>query len=106
MRLVLSLLVLLMLCACTDPGPPPGGSVAELQRIDAVVGTSMTAIVPRKVAERSPHFGRIAIFEPPFKLAPLNHKLIWHRRNENDPAHVWLRDFLKNFSRSPAFASH
>ena len=43
MRLVLSLLVLLMLCACTDPGPPPGGSVAELQRIDAVVGTGTEA---------------------------------------------------------------
>ena len=43
MRLVLSLLVLLMLCACTDPGPPPGGSVAELQRNDAVVGTGTEA---------------------------------------------------------------
>ena len=43
MRLVLSLLVLLMLCACTDPGPPPGGSVAELPRIDAVVGTGTEA---------------------------------------------------------------
>ena len=43
MRLELSLLVLLMLCACTDPGPPPGGSVAELQRIDAVVGTGTEA---------------------------------------------------------------
>ena len=43
MRLVLSLLVLLMLCACTDPGPPPGGSVPELQRIDAVVGTGTEA---------------------------------------------------------------
>ena len=43
MRLVLSLLVLLMLCACTDPGPPPGGSVAELQRIDAVVGPGTEA---------------------------------------------------------------
>lgn len=74
--------------------------------IDAVIGTSMTAIVPRKVAERSAHFDRIATFEPPFKLAPLNHKLIWHRRNENDPAHIWLRDFLKDFSRSSSFMNH
>ena len=43
MPLVLSLLVLLILCACTDPGPPPGGSVAELQRIDAEVGTGTEA---------------------------------------------------------------
>jgi LysR family nod box-dependent transcriptional activator len=71
--------------------------------IDAIIGTSMTAIVPRKVAERSPRFDEIAAFAPPFKLAPLNHKLIWHRRNDNDPAHLWLRNFMKNFVHSAAF---
>ena len=43
MRLVLSLLALLMLSACADPGPPPGGSVAEMQRIDAAIGTGAEA---------------------------------------------------------------
>ena len=43
MRLVLLLLALLMLSACTDPGPPPGGSVAEMQRIDAAIGTGAEA---------------------------------------------------------------
>lgn len=71
--------------------------------IEALIGTSMTAVVPRQVAERSTHFSEISILEPPFKLAPLNHKLIWHRRNDNDPAHIWLRSFLKHFSQSSAF---
>ena len=43
MRLVLLLLALLMLSACADPGPPPGGSVAEMQRIDAAIGTGAEA---------------------------------------------------------------
>jgi FKBP-type peptidyl-prolyl cis-trans isomerase FkpA len=43
MRLILSLLALLMLSACADPGPPPGGSVATLQRIDGKVGSGAVA---------------------------------------------------------------
>ena len=43
MRRGLSVLALLMLSACADPGPPPGGSVAELQRIDEIVGPGAIA---------------------------------------------------------------
>ncbi|MGH8025315.1 MAG: FKBP-type peptidyl-prolyl cis-trans isomerase [Pseudoxanthomonas sp.] len=43
MRFALPLLALLALSACADPGPPPGGSVAELQRIDEKPGTGATA---------------------------------------------------------------
>ena len=43
MRFALPLLVLLTLSACADPGPPAGGSVAELQRIDEKAGTGAVA---------------------------------------------------------------
>ena len=43
MRFALPLLALLALSACADPGPPPGGSVAELQRIDEKTGTGTVA---------------------------------------------------------------
>lgn len=43
MRFALPLLVLLALSACAEPGPPPGGSVAELQRIDEKTGTGAIA---------------------------------------------------------------
>ena len=33
-RFVTVLLSGLLLAACAEPGPPPGGSVAELQRIE------------------------------------------------------------------------
>lgn len=40
---MLMLLCLPLLSACRDPGPPPGGSVAELQRIDQAVGEGALA---------------------------------------------------------------
>ncbi|MDR6840947.1 FKBP-type peptidyl-prolyl cis-trans isomerase [Pseudoxanthomonas sacheonensis] len=43
MRFALPLLALLALSACADPGPPSGGSVAELQRIDEKPGAGATA---------------------------------------------------------------
>lgn len=42
-RLVFVVLLGLTLAACTDPGPPPGGTVAELQRIDNTVGIGPVA---------------------------------------------------------------
>jgi len=43
MRFVLPLLALLALSAFAEPGPPPGDSVAELQRIDEKAGTGTIA---------------------------------------------------------------
>ena len=42
MRFLLPLLAIFALAAC-DPGPPPGGSVAELQRIDEKPGDGVVA---------------------------------------------------------------
>lgn len=42
-RFVAVLLSGLLLIACAEPGPPPGGSVAELQRIDLEVGAGAIA---------------------------------------------------------------
>ncbi len=39
MRSLLLALSVALLAACTPAGPPPGGSVAELQRIDRQAGT-------------------------------------------------------------------
>jgi len=74
--------------------------------IEAVLGSSMTAIVPSRTT-RAPAFdGRLKIIEPPFEIGPLEQNMIWHKRNDNDPGHVWFRDFLKGFAASkmiPAF---
>lgn len=44
LRALLAALLVLALIACTEPGPPPGGSVAELQRIDQRVGSGALAV--------------------------------------------------------------
>jgi len=50
MRLLPALMPLLLLAACAgDPGIPPGGSVAELQRIDAQAGSGALATGGNKV---------------------------------------------------------
>jgi len=38
-----TVVVLSLLTACADPGPPPGGRIAELQRIDERNGTGAVA---------------------------------------------------------------
>ena len=43
MRSLLLAASLLLLAACTAPVPPPGGSVAELERIDTLAGTGAVA---------------------------------------------------------------
>ena len=43
MRSLMLALSVALLAACTPAGPPPGGSVAELQRIDRQAGTGNTA---------------------------------------------------------------
>lgn len=43
MRSLLLAFSLTLLAACTPPGPPPGGSVADLQRLDTQAGTGTVA---------------------------------------------------------------
>jgi FKBP-type peptidyl-prolyl cis-trans isomerase FkpA len=43
MRALLLALSLTLLAACTPDGPPPGGSIAELQRLDTRAGTGTVA---------------------------------------------------------------
>ncbi|WP_305804084.1 FKBP-type peptidyl-prolyl cis-trans isomerase [Stenotrophomonas sp. YIM B06876] len=38
MRRLLAPLLLSLLAACAPPGPPPGGTIAEFQKIDTVIG--------------------------------------------------------------------
>ena len=43
MRTLLLAVSLTLLAACAPAGPPPGGSVAELERIDTLAGTGAVA---------------------------------------------------------------
>ncbi|WP_028863639.1 LysR family transcriptional regulator [Psychromonas aquimarina] len=38
--------------------------------------------------------------KPPFTTKPVLHNMLWHKRNEYNPAHIWLRDKLNSLIRS------
>ena len=66
--------------------------------IAAVLGSSMTAIVPSRVANAPWLEKKLVIVKPPFEIGPLEQHMIWHKRNENDPGHTWFRRFLQDFA--------
>ncbi|MEE7559950.1 FKBP-type peptidyl-prolyl cis-trans isomerase, partial [Xanthomonas sp. Kuri4-2] len=43
MRHLLLIAALLVLCGCTPPGPPPGGTLTQFEKIDHGVGTGQVA---------------------------------------------------------------
>ena len=68
--------------------------------IEAVVGSAMTAIVPNRVARNAVLAQQLAIIEPPFPIGPLEQSMMWHKRYDNDPGHIWFRNFLLDFAKS------
>ncbi|MCA9619271.1 MAG: LysR family transcriptional regulator [Myxococcales bacterium] len=49
----------------------------------------------RRVAELLAEPLNLAIRTPPLELPRFAMKMLWHRRNEDDPAHRWLRDRIR-----------
>lgn len=68
--------------------------------IEAVIGSSTTAIVPRRVVKATGLEESLAIIEPPFVISQLEQSMIWHKRFDNDPGHIWFRTFLAEFART------
>ncbi|WP_321944490.1 LysR family transcriptional regulator [Paraburkholderia tropica] len=60
-----------------------------------VVGTSRVATIHTRLAEIYAKYLPLRIFPVPFPLPPLIEVLQWHEINDNDPAHRWLRDLIK-----------
>jgi len=68
-----------------------------------IAGTDMATIIPRQLARRiAPAFG-LAIRPAPMDLPALRETLIWHKRNDADPAHVWFRGYLHKIAQSLGF---
>ena len=59
-----------------------------------IPGTNMCTIMPRQLARlMAPALG-LSIMKAPMRLPLIRETLIWHKRNDADPAHVWLRTKL------------
>lgn len=70
-----------------------------------IPGTNMTTIIPRQLAQLlAPTFG-LVIMPVPIRVSGLRETLIWHKRNDADPAHVWIREYLHKVATGLDFSS-
>jgi hypothetical protein len=81
--------------AARTPGLTGGyGSTVFFSNAVYVPGTRLIATAPRRLARTlAPSLG-LKILECPVQIPPLNQILMWHPRNDQDPAHQYLRKLL------------
>ena len=60
--------------------------------------TDMLSIVPTSLA-KALGGGDLLLREPPYRAGASVTRAVWHRRNEHDLAHVWLRDMVAKVAR-------
>jgi LysR family nod box-dependent transcriptional activator len=65
-----------------------------------VVGTHRIATVMTRLARLCEKHLPIRLIRPPFAIPKVRHCLQWHRYQDQDPGHVWLRTILKKASDS------
>lgn len=67
-----------------------------------VGSSSMIATFPERLARSlAPSFG-LRVYEAPVSLAPISLAMIWHRRNDSDAGHSWLRQQLMAVAEASA----
>jgi DNA-binding transcriptional LysR family regulator len=62
-------------------------------------GTTLIATVPESVAQRFAGVLPLRSFAPPEDIPDSREMLMWHKRNESDPGHAWLRTLFLESSR-------
>jgi DNA-binding transcriptional LysR family regulator len=63
--------------------------------------TDMLSIVPTSLA-KALKGGDLLLRQPPYRAGISVTRAVWHRRNEHDPGHVWLRDMVAKMAREAA----
>jgi LysR family transcriptional regulator, nod-box dependent transcriptional activator len=61
-------------------------------------GTRLVATLPERVATMGAATGAFKTFPLPVETEPLHEMLMWHKRNETDPAHAWFRELIVRLS--------
>jgi DNA-binding transcriptional LysR family regulator len=56
--------------------------------------SDMLSIVPASLAKALTRGGELLLREPPYAAGAATTHAVWHRRNDHDPAHVWLREMI------------
>lgn len=63
--------------------------------LQVVAASDMIALFPRALAEHRTLGSGIATYASPLKIPPPVLCMIWHRRNNSAPAHLWLRSIVR-----------
>jgi DNA-binding transcriptional LysR family regulator len=72
-----------------------GVTVPHLTTVPAIAARSdLVGVVPRLLAEESRQALRIDIYPIPLRLPRTTMALLWHERNQQNPAYAWLRNSL------------
>ena len=62
---------------------------------EALPGTHLIAILPRRFAERHADDPRLRIAAAPAEFGPFTYGMTWHPRLDGDSVHTWLRTLLE-----------
>ena len=63
-----------------------------------VVESDMVLSLPRRLAHRIAKSIPVEVLELPLKLESFSPSMIWHERQHDDPAHMWLRKLIVKIS--------
>ena len=61
-----------------------------------VAGSDLVATEPRRIVEAMATALGLVTRAPPFQARPFPLTQMWHRRNESDKAHLWLRETVRS----------
>jgi DNA-binding transcriptional LysR family regulator len=64
--------------------------------------TDMLSIVPASLAQALAKPGDLLLRQPPYRAATATTRAVWHRRNEHDAAHAWLREHVAQAAQAAA----
>lgn len=65
---------------------------------EALAGSDLLGTMGERLARRAAERWPLAVWAPPFDLPRFRLSLVWHRRNDNDPAQQWLRETLQSLA--------
>ncbi|OAF10231.1 LysR family transcriptional regulator [Bradyrhizobium centrolobii] len=80
----------------SDRPPRMAVSLPHFLALPALIEDSgLAAIVPRPLAKAFERTYAIATHELPYATTPVEVRLLWHERLEDEPSHDWLHDVLR-----------
>jgi DNA-binding transcriptional LysR family regulator len=67
-------------------------------------GSDMLSIVPMSLARALTRTGELLLRQTPYRAGAATMRAVWHRRADNDVAHLWLRDLVVAVAKTASHA--